>query len=40
MQGDLFTNGRTTVLLPTTQVVRHWYHTICYSRNMAHLRMA
>ena len=32
--GDLFTNGRTTVLL-CTPVVWHWYHTICYSQKMS-----
>jgi len=29
--GNLFTNGRTTVPV-RTPVVRHWYHTVCYSR--------
>ena len=37
--GDLFTNGRTTVIL-RTPVVRHRYRTISYSRKMAHLRLA
>jgi len=37
--GDLLMNGRTTVLLHTP-VIRHRYHTIYYSRNMAHLRLA
>ena len=37
--GDLFTNGRATVFL-RTPVVRHRYHTVCYSRKMAHLRLA
>jgi len=37
--GDLFTNGHTTVIL-RTPVVRHRYRTICYSRKMAHLRLA
>jgi len=32
--GTVFTNGPTPV--PTrTPVVRHWYHTICYSRSTA-----
>jgi len=37
--GDLFTNSRTTVIL-RAPVVRHLYRTICYSRYMAHLRLA
>jgi len=37
--GDLYTNGRTTVII-RAPVVRHRYRTICYSRNLAHLRLA